>query len=257
MKQHKAVLREVRDSSSDTEEFIREAFDRNFDRLRFESGHSLSPEVKEAALQQVLFYWRRLREVAERITETEVKLNLPGQKTPKGRKFGIEGVVDIVRENDRVILYDLKTHDQESVRANLADYEKQLNVYAHIWQNLRRQQLDQTAIIATSLPDSVKEAIETNDPDQLAKALANWNPVIDIPADSRHIDETIHDFGKVVDNIEEGRFAPPPVRQLKRRETRHETFATRSCRNCDARFSCDSWRSARSSIRALILKSSP
>lgn len=249
MRQNKAAPREVRDSSADTEEFIREAFERNFERLRFESGHSLSTEVKEAALQQVLFYWRRLREVAERITETEVKLNLPGQKTPKGRKFGIEGVVDIVRDNDRVILYDLKTHDQDSVRANLADYEKQLNVYAHIWQNLRRQQLDQTAIIATSLPDSVKEAIESNDPDQLAKALANWNPVIDISADSRHIDETIHDFGKVVDNIEEGRFAPSPVRRLRRRETRNETFATRVCRNCDARFSCRSISTLKTNCR--------
>ena len=116
---------------------IRKMFDENFQRLRAESGHSLSPEVKNLAWQQVVLYWRRLRDIAESITDTEVRLNLPCQKTPKGRAFSIEGVVDIVREADRTTMYDIKTHDLNFVKENLPFYEKQLNVYAYIWQHLR------------------------------------------------------------------------------------------------------------------------
>src|SRR4026209_2494040 len=105
------------------EEFIREALEKNFEQLRMESGHSLSAPLKQTALDQALFYWQKLKDVATHITETEVRLNLPGQTSPSGRKFGIEGVVDIVREGDRVVMYDIKTHDADDVRDNLEDYE--------------------------------------------------------------------------------------------------------------------------------------
>src|SRR5947207_1032929 len=107
-----------------TEAFIREAFDSNFEQLRFESGHALAPEVKERALEQTLLYWRKLRDIAESVTDTEVDLQLPNQKTPNGRKFNIEGIVDIVREQDRTVMYDLKTHDAEFVSDNIAMYEE-------------------------------------------------------------------------------------------------------------------------------------
>src|SRR5438876_3937588 len=64
----------------------------------------------------------RGRHIAESVTDTEVKLNLPNQKTPKKRTFCIDGVVDIVRENDAVTMYDLKTHDLEFVRDNIDLY---------------------------------------------------------------------------------------------------------------------------------------
>src|SRR5271157_3627574 len=102
----------------EVEQKIRESFEANYEQLREESGHSLSPDVREAALQEVLLYWRKLHELAEKITETEVRLNLPNQNTPQGRKFGIEGVVDIVREHDRTTMYDINTHDLELINAN-------------------------------------------------------------------------------------------------------------------------------------------
>ena len=37
----------------------------------------------------------------ETVSETEVKLTLPEQVSPFGNKFTIEGVVDIIRENER------------------------------------------------------------------------------------------------------------------------------------------------------------
>ena len=97
------------------ESFIRRSFEENFVRLRFENGHGLTAEVKEAALRHVLLYWRKLRKIAETVTDTEVRLNLPGQVTPNKRKFNIEGIVDIVRAEGRTVMYDIKTLDPRYV----------------------------------------------------------------------------------------------------------------------------------------------
>lgn len=39
-------------------------------------------------------YWRKLHEIARRVTDTEVRLALPQQRTPQGHTFSIEGVID-------------------------------------------------------------------------------------------------------------------------------------------------------------------
>ena len=149
--------------TDDIEQRLNEFFEENMAALALESGHSLTPEVKATARQQVLMYWRKLRDIAERVTDTEVRLSLPQQLSPAGRTFAIEGIVDIVREDERVVMYDIKTHDTEAIKANIADYEQQLNVYAHIWQNLRGQRLDETAVICTQLPDALRQAANVGD----------------------------------------------------------------------------------------------
>jgi predicted RNA-binding protein len=224
------------------EQTLKTMFIENFERLRAEGGHSLSPEVKDAAWQQVRMYWKKLRDIAEKVTDTEVRLNLPNQITPNGREFCIEGVVDIVREDEKVTMYDIKTQDQEFVKSNEDFYAEQLNVYAHIWQKLRNQRLDATAIIATGLPDHVMDAVRSEDPNAITKACEQWYPVVPIPTDMNTVQNTVQQFGKVVDYIEEHRFSPPALSALQKREGKRETFATRVCRNCDARFSCVSYR---------------
>ncbi len=233
------------------ERLIDEFFEDNFATLKMEGGHTLSPEVKETARQQVRMYWRKLHTVAERVTDTEVRLNLPQQTTPAGRTFGIDGVVDIVREDERVVMYDIKTHDAAAIRADLAPYERQLNIYAYIWQNLRGQRLDQTAVICTQLTDALKAALATGDERRAEHELERWNPLIEVPFDPRHVEATIRDFGAVVDRIEDGEFAPPPLdRLLSRQPGTNSLFAVNYCRNCDARFSCASYRAyARASSR--------
>lgn len=229
----------------DIETFLRNAFEENYELLVIESGHALTADVKETALQQVLLYWRKLRHIAERITETEVRLSLPMQITPQGREYTIEGVVDIVREDDRVVMYDIKTQEAGYVRSNLDLYRQQLNLYAHIWQELRRQRLDEMAIIATDFPSEIKDALSNLEPQALEKALSDWDPIIPIEYDSTYVTSTLYAFGETVDKIENGEFAPPPLERLE--ETipgvwTHERFGTRVCRQCDARFSCDSYR---------------
>lgn len=227
----------------DIEQRINEFFEENLAALVLESGHSLSPEVRETARQQVLMYWRKLREIATRITDTEVRLSLPQQTSPRGRTFAIEGVADIVREEERVVMYDLKTHDAEAIKANIDDYERQLNVYAHIWQNLRGQRLDETAVICTQLPEALRQAANVRDERRIEYELARWDPVIPIPLQPEHVTETVRGVGAVVDKIEDGVFAPADLTTLQTRlpgTTR--TFASEICRRCDARFSCASYR---------------
>jgi hypothetical protein len=234
---------------NDIESRLLEFFETNFETLKMESGHSLSPEAKLAALLQVIFYWRRLREVAEKVTDTEVRLSLPEQKTPQGRRFGIEGVVDIVREHDRTVMYDIKTHEAEAVRANTVEYMRQLNVYAHIWQNLRKQPLDETAIISTAFPEAVREALAKT-VEELEAELLKWEPLIPLPFDAAAVQETIAHFGEVVDKIEAGEFTPPPLEKLKKKHPGMKAiFAVQTCRNCDARFSCSAYRAYAQSSR--------
>ena len=236
-------------SELDIEQFLRDSFEDNYRTLRLEGGHGLTPDIKDYAYQQVLRYWQKLKQVAENVTDTEVPLVLPNQQTPKNRHYNIEGVVDILREEGRTVMYDIKTHDGDYVRENRELYEKQLNVYAHIWQELRGQPLDETAVIATSFPERLEKAIKAGDPGEIIKAMEEWDPLIPIPFDKEHVKDTIADFGQVVDAIEDKTFGPATLEVLKQKDG-GSLFATRVCRNCDARFSCSSYRAYATTSRA-------
>jgi hypothetical protein len=224
-------------------EQIKEFFEDNYEMLRIEGGHMITEDAKKQALNQVIYYYKRLKDVAERVTETEVKLALPDQKTTKGRNFTIEGVVDIVREEKETWMYDIKTHELLYVISNKEFYEKQLNVYAHIWQQLRGEELDHTAVISTSIPKSLNEAIRSEEPQRIDFELKRWEPLVNIPFSQQKIKETINEFGDVVDEIEDKNFKPAPTDKLNENISGTKTdFATRVCRNCDARFSCLSFR---------------
>lgn len=229
--------------TAEAEDQIRRFFERNLLELKAEGGHALAPEVRQTAFQQVLLYWRKLRSLAERVTDTEVKLSLPEQRTPRGRPFAIEGVVDIVREDGRTTMYDIKTHPPDEVRANAETYARQLNVYAHIWQGLRGESLDQTAIICTAFPEPITEALRSGDGVRLAAEMDQWEPVIPIPFDAQGVAGTVADFAAVVDRIEDHDFAPPSLAQLRDPlPGMRRPFGTAVCRNCDARFSCSPYR---------------
>ena len=239
-KQLEQLAREVK-----LQEFIVETFEMNYERLRIEGGHALSPEVKRQALLQVLMYYRKLKDVAETVTDTEVKLTLPQETTDKGNKFTIEGIVDIIRDSEvlSTTMYDIKTHDCDYVNGHKELYEKQLNVYAHIWQGLRQEELDSTVVIATQFPKSLKKALDAGDESKIDTELGKWDPVINIPFSQEKVGDTIKDFACVVDKIEGSEFEPPSVDVLKERiPGTRQKFATRICRNCDARFSCDSYK---------------
>lgn len=224
-------------------EKIKEYFEDNYETMRLEGGHAITEDIKQIALTQVLLYFEKMKDVATRVTHTEVKLTLPDQKTPKGRNFTIEGVVDIVRDDDETWMYDIKTHDPEYINSNKNLYEKQLNVYAHIWQELRKEQLDSTAIISTAFPQPLRQAYLLNDVYRIKYEMAKWQPLIMIPFVQENVKDTVYDFACIVDEIEDKKFHPASTDVLNEKmEGTSALFATRVCRNCDARFSCSSYR---------------
>jgi len=227
----------------EVEERIKEMFEENYRSLRLAGGHALTEDIRQLALNQVIAYYRKLRRIAEQVTETEVKLTLPNEVTPNGNKFNIEGVVDIVQEGEEIWMYDLKTHDADYIREHTEFYEDQLNVYAHVWQNLRNNHLDKTAIISTALPEKVKNAMKFGTEEVQRLAFEDWKPVIEIEYKEENVAQTIAEFAKVVDNIEDRIFSAPDVERLRKKEPgTNVQFATYVCRNCDARFSCSTYR---------------
>lgn len=227
------------------EALLEEFFAENLKTIQLEGGHALAPEVKETARWQVKLYWRKLREVAEKVTDTEVKLSLPQQRTPNTqRTFGIEGVVDIVRENERVVMYDIKTHEADEIRNRPDAYRAQLNVYAYIWEKLHEERLDATAVICTAYPRALHDAIKTGDDQQIAAELRKWDPIIDLDFNDEHALATIREFAEVVEKIEDREFAARPLADLLQSDYpgAPAIFAVNTCRNCDARFSCSSYR---------------
>lgn len=221
---------------------LRELFEDNFEELKYETGRSITPSMKEFAWQQVKLYYEKLGEVAKKVTETEVKLILPEQVTPKGKKYTIEGIVDIVQEEDRITMYDIKTHNSKDVENNKELYKGQLNVYAHIWKNLRDTKIDNMAIIATAPPIELREAINIEDNDVIKSLLESWNPIVDLDFDNTEVTKQIQSFGEAVDKIEDGEFKAPSLAQLKQvKKGQKAPFGTAVCRHCDARYSCNSY----------------
>ncbi|MED4942984.1 PD-(D/E)XK nuclease family protein [Heyndrickxia coagulans] len=235
--------------------FIEEAFEENYELLRLEGGHSLSPHVKKLALEQVKQYWKKLRNLAENVSDTEVRLTLPQLKTPSGKYYTIQGVVDVVKEDDKTVMYDIKTHDVDFVRCNKKDYEGQLNIYAHIWQSVRGQHLDGTSIIAIGETEGLRKAkqraSQSNNEQILEEAIEEWNPEVPIQLEAEQVEAYLESFGEVVDMIEGFQFSPPPVEKLHSKGQDNKSFVEHVCRNCDVRFSCESFKEyAFSSSRA-------
>jgi hypothetical protein len=225
------------------EQKIIEMFEDNFESLRIESGHTITSRSKNQALQQVILYWRKLHDLADKVTETEVKLILANQETVQGHKFSIEGIVDIVNQNSEVWLYDLKTHDPDFIAENRELYEQQLNVYAFIWQMIHQTDLSNTAVISTAFPQTLRHAIEMDDEESINYEMARWEPVIPLPYSLDRVKETIAEFANVVDKIEDSEFAPKTLEEIEEvGKTSNRSFVSRICNNCDARFSCISYR---------------
>lgn len=218
-------------------------FEDTYESIQAENGYGLGPAALADAQRQVLLYWLKLREeVAKRVTETEVPLTLMNQTTPKGSKYSIHGVVDVVEDRDNVILYDIKSHDFESIHEDRDRYAPQLEVYAHIWTQLRGKEVHQTCIIATDPPKKVKRIANVERMTQSEQqAFADWQPVVTIDFNQNRMQETIAHFGEIIDQIEARQFAPPTVARLQQMWS--DRGVKMICAKCDARFSCDAYRS--------------
>jgi hypothetical protein len=228
------------------EAFIAEAFEDELAFTEEETGMRANVFLRREALRQVLLYWRKLKSTAESVEESEVRLVLPNRTSPGGRRYNLEGVVDIVADEDGTRMYDLKTHEPEYVRAHPEEYAAQLEVYATIYEELKGRHIDGTGVVSTALPVRLKAAMSAGDDDAIAHEMEAWEPLIRLPFTRESRDATIEDFGRVVDSIEEGLYSPPSPERLEEDFAgKGRSFGDRVCQNCDVRFSCSSYRTWR------------
>ena len=143
---------------------------------------------------------------------------------------------------DRVVIVHRRTLPR--IINVLADYERQLNVYAHIWKGLRGRPLDKVAVIATRPTRPLYRALRAGEPAKIQAAMDAWYPVLEVPVHGDVVADVMEDFGRVVDLIEEHKFTPPGLDVLKApsRPDGKVPFAQEVCMNCDARFGCASYR---------------
>lgn len=232
--------------SDEMEIYIQEAFEDEVALTEQETGVRANAFARREALRQVLLYWRKLKSVAETVKETEVRLVLPNRESPKGRRYNLVGIVDIISDDSGTWMYDLKTHEPEYVRGHPAEYAAQLDVYATIYEELKGGKIDGTGVISTGIPLKLRNAISANDQAAIDKEFRSWEPLIPLPFARESREATIQDFGRVVDEIEEGQFSPlPPEKLEKDYAGRGRSFGERICQNCDIRYSCVSYRAWR------------
>lgn len=271
-----------------------------FDQLKKESGHGIAPELKENGLRAIFAYWLKGQQIIQAIKRTEEKLSLPERITPSSmnsptkRIYTLEGVVDVISLNQKVILYDIKTYDHDNIQNSevIDEISKQLNVYVHIWEGLNKnsedfKEVQEIGLILVSLPSELKKIIKEFFPElnlELAKSNLDhyieklnaaieiyemehlpsgkkWEVSRDLGLQKGDITDIINEFGSVIDDIVDHKFSPRPYTSKKSKNDeergilqkiivgvdekgREKTqfFATRVCRNCDVRFSCESYQ---------------
>ncbi len=212
---HRTVLRGELHRLS--EEQIRSWFDTNYVQITKRERVYLSPVARDLAVEQVLRYYRRQNGDWSRIREAEVDVSLVKEH------YILMGKVDLITgQHGTVELVDFKSERKPDVndlndREKLNQYQRQLEVYAHIVEQRTGVNISKTHLYYTS-----EEA---------------GNPYITFPRDGHATQQTIQTFDTVVSRIEAHDFAiaarPPKL-----------------CKECDLRHYCDAknwtFRSAKS-----------
>lgn len=201
---HKTVLRgELQKLSEDQ---VNRWFDGNYAYLTKRERAYLAANVKRAALEQVLRYFRRNQQDWSHIREAEVDVSLVKDE------YILAGSIDLIQGvNETVEIVDFKSEKKLDVnnpkdREKLDRYRRQLEVYSHIVEERTGQTVSKMHLYYTSEESG--------------------NPYITFPKNNQLIDRTIATFDQVVGRIEAKDFAIPER-------------PTKLCKGCDMRFYCD------------------
>lgn len=201
---HKTVLRGEEPKLS--EEQVIRWFDSNYAYLTKRERAYLAPNVKRAALEQVLRYYRRNQGNWAHIQEAEVDVSLVKDE------YILAGSIDLIQgEGNTVEIVDFKSEKKLDVnnlkdREKLDRYRRQLEVYSHIVEERTGHIVSKMHLYYTSEESG--------------------NPYITFPKNAQLIDRTISTFDQVVHRIELKDFQIPER-------------PTKLCKGCDMRFYCD------------------
>lgn len=186
---------------------VREIFDRTFRFLCLSDVRPIGDQARDAALIQVLNYFRLNREEMRRIIQTEVDVSLEKDG------YILAGKVDLLLGGDgKLELLDFKTSPRPKDSPKLiAAYERQLCTYAHILERRHGRHVDRLLLYWTS--EARKE-----------------DALMVLPYDPRRVEEAGRHFDETVRRIQAREFAvtSPPEAAI--------------CKECDLRRLCRSER---------------
>lgn len=199
---HKAVLRG--EEHKVTPDVIEGWFSINYAMLSKKERVYLAPITLEAARKHVLRYYEREKCNFDRVKETEVEISLVKDE------YILKGNADLIRgEGGTVEVVDFKSEkkpDLERDCERLRQYQRQLEVYAHLIEERTGQKVSRMHLYFTGEQDG--------------------NPFVSFAKDDRAIGNTVARFDEIVHRIENAdyRIAARPYRL---------------CENCDMRAYCD------------------
>ena len=182
---------------------IRELFNRTFRFLAMSDVRPIGGRAREAALEQVINYFRQNQGEMRRVIQTEVDVSLEKDG------YILAGKVDLLLGGDgKLELLDFKTSPRPKDSPELiAAYERQLCTYAHILECRQGHQVDRLLLYWTS--EARKE-----------------DALMILPYDPRRVDEAGQHFDETVRRIQAREFAVtrPPEAAI--------------CKECDLRMLC-------------------
>ncbi|NWG14868.1 MAG: ATP-dependent helicase, partial [Acidobacteria bacterium] len=185
-----------------TEARVVEIFNRTFDVLLLSDVRPPGPEAREAALRQVLNYFRQNRAEMERIIETEVDVSLEKED------YILTGKVDLLIGGDgKLELLDFKTQPKPDDPKLYDVYEQQLCTYGHILET-RYGKRPERLLVYWTAEERKQDAITV------------------FPYRTEKVAKAAEHFDQVVKKIQQGEFSilAPPERKI--------------CKNCDIRNLC-------------------
>jgi len=184
---------------------IRELFDRTFRFLCLSDVRPIGDRARDAAIAQVLNYFRQNRDEMRRVIQTEVDVSLEKDG------YILAGKVDLLLGGDgRLELLDFKTSPRPKDSPELiAACERQLCTYAHILERRHGRRVDRLLLYWTSEPHK-----------QYALMV--------LPYDPTRVEEAGLHFDETVRRIQSREFSvtTPPEAEI--------------CKECDLRMLCRS-----------------
>jgi DNA helicase II / ATP-dependent DNA helicase PcrA len=205
---HKAVLRNEVHTLTDAN--ITEWFNTNYFLLSKSQRSYLHQGQLASLLTQILRYRDRQSGKWHLIKEAEVDVSLVKEE------YILKGTIDLIEgENDTVELIDFKSGDKPDVnsrddktRQTLAQYRRQLEVYAHLVEERTGQKVSRMHLYYPKEDDS--------------------SPYITFQANKDNIQHTISVFDQVVHKIETKNYNMSGIKQSEKH-----------CGDCDMRYHCN------------------
>ena len=217
---------------------LRDTFEKELNSMEAEVGRPLPQSLKRLAYAHVENHAKNNPHLLGPAFQPEVKMRLSGLYSPDShRPYGIQGTIDLLRHDDEIALYDMKTQHPMQILEDWELLSHQLQIYAHMCQTLLGKAVNHARIVSTA--HHIYKNSQNNHRDSFMS--------VDVSPEA--IQNALNHFGSVVEAIENQRFSPPPIHRLFSRSGKNARFANQVCLECDLHPSCRSYQKYKNIVK--------